>query len=699
MVLAAVVGAPAYAQAPAASSGALDVAFTSIEAVVTAEPTDATDATETTDAGTTDAETTAGGSGDVVVVARVRNIGSEPVTDLSGTLSAHERVTSRFGFQRALDSSTVADGELGQRLGRVQRPLADLDVGQSRFLVFQVHATELGIRAGPDAQAVHPLHLQINGRVGEGNTQTLSELNTALIAIVGPIARPLHGSMLVELVKTDAPRETATGLPSPYHAELLAALTRTDAAVTVTVDNVMASDQILSVDGEPNGDSEGEPQEAVPAAREALARLLSQPTVEQVTTVYADADLVALTRGGLDALAGIELRLGARAWPGVDTPPTSAVIVPPAGLNAATLETIVEPFGVRGVVLAERYLDIAPDRELPASPSPVRPLATDGQTPVAALVPDPWLGPLLSEQPELNPSTVQRILAETAVLYLERPAADEQRGVLLAPTDPVALAPSGLVKLLDALDAAPWLRLTTLEALRTDVAPSTTTRLAYGQQAREAELPADYIAELGAAEQTLSSLAAVLDETDPELAQLRENLLLAASTGYRDDLDAGRRLIDSVAVTANEVFDAVRVIGRPTVTFTDAQGQLPVVIRNTASVPLTVRVHLTSSRLSFPGNDREIVLDAGDTSTMLFSSEARSPGGTAPVDVVITDPSGERELATGAIIVRIAAYPLTALLLIAGAAIALVLWWVRDLRSRRRSPAGAPEQSAQVDAA
>lgn len=130
------------------------------------------------------------------------------------------------------------------------------------------------------------------------------------------------------------------------------------------------------------------------------------------------------------------------------------------------------------------------------------------------------------------------------------------------------------------------------------------------------------------------------------------------------------------------------MVSQPTVTFTDSTGQLPIVLRNAARVPLQVRVDVTSRRLQFPGSGEVVELDPDSVSTILFDTQARTPGGTAPVSVVISDPLGNRVLDSGTIVVRIASYPLLSLVLVAGTAVFLLVWWLRDLR-RRRQPTDA----------
>lgn len=628
------------------------------------------------------------GGDDVVVVARVRNTGPSVITDITGTLTVHDRFRSRFAYQRVLDAgmpdgADVPEAIDGRPRADVDRVLADVEPGATRFLAIAAAPSDLGVPTGAGAQSVHPMQLTITGRVGGGERRTLAAVTTALVVMSTTPERPLQVAVLLPLGTdvvghTDPARESTAALADDVRG-LTAALAATDAPVSVTVDNALAA-------------------VADDAVGDAVAELLADPHLERLTVPYAEADLPALNRGGLEGLAGLALRLGAQAWPGTDARPDPGLLVPRVDIDDGTLETVIVPFGARAVVLDREQLAVDPAQEPATTPSPVRLLST--RRSMTAVVPDPWLREALTENAELTPLQAHRVLAETALLYLERPGGSEMRGVLLAPVDARTLSPGGLRRLLEELAAAPWAELSTVQTLAEEVAPGPPARLAYDSSAIASELPASYVEEIAAARTALSSLAAVVGETDPALLDLRNNVALAASIDVRGDLPAGRALLAAVDGTAAELLGAVRVIGRPTVTFTDAVGQLPVVLRNTASVPLTVEVHLSSSRLRFPGNGREVELEPDSTTTVLFDAEARTPGGTAPVDVRVTDPGGATQLAAGSVVVRIAAYPMLALMLIGGAAAAIVLWGVRELRSRRRPEEEAAEvPPARVDAA
>ena len=644
-----VIGAAPAVRAQDPAQGAVDFDLTRIDAVVS------------------------GDEEPVTLVARIRNTSDTALTGVRAVVTVRRRVTSRFTYHRALDAVTEEErgGRLGSVIGRAERPMEDIPAGQTRFAAVEALPSELGLATGRGNEGVHPVRFELHAESDE-----MAGLTSALVVTSDAPVQPLLGAMLVtigfDVARLSQPQAGA-GVQAGTAVEpvdslnrLTEAVAQIDAPVNVAVDNAAAA-MIPTLDG--------------------VGDLLVSPDVHRVVIPYAETDLVGLTAGGLEDVATTALRLGAAAWPATSAPAEPDVLLPAAGLDQTTLADVVAPSGTRSVVLEEEWLQIAEDRALPTSPSPVRPLATgdsrEGE--VAALVPDPWLAPLVAANPALGPQVVQRIVAETALMYLERPGAAEQRGVILHA--PRRSSPEGLMRLMSALDDAPWLRLGTLEDVRRLVAPGPVTRL-NSAAAREAALPDEYVAELEAAGETLTALAGVLTATDPGLERLRTDVLLAGSADFRGDLAAGRALLDSVTAVARDLLDAVTVVGQPTVTLTDSVGQLPIVLRNTAPVPLRVRIDLVSGRLRFPDNGLEVELASETTTTVLFDTEARTPGGTAPVDVTLTDPTGNRQLASGTVVVRIATYPALALILVAVTTLILVLWWVREVR-RRRDPAPA----------
>jgi len=143
-------------------------------------------------------------------------------------------------------------------------------------------------------------------------------------------------------------------------------------------------------------------------------------------------------------------------------------------------------------------------------------------------------------------------------------------------------------------------------------------------------------------------------------------------------------------------YQAVRVVEGPPVTLTAAEGQVPVTLTSAADTPLRLSVRMgPTARLEFDDHaPTELVLQPGQTTTLTFAVTAVSAGGLQPVEVVVTDPEGIRVVANGTVVVRSATYSVVALVITAGAAIFLLVWWGRDIAKRRRVRSTEPAERA-----
>ncbi|MDQ3973825.1 MAG: DUF6049 family protein, partial [Actinomycetota bacterium] len=437
-----------------------------------------------------------------------------------------------------------------------------------------------------------------------------------------------------------------------------------------------------------------------PPAREAAAflqqarQVASGPQVQQLALPYGPADLVALVRGGMTSEAARHISEGRVASERLTGDrPEQGLLWPPDGLDPPTLDEAVG-VGIHAVILSEGQLDIPVERSLPFSPSPVRRLRSGTGASVHVLVPDPWIEQLLASSADEGPAlAAQRILAETAAVYFERPNASAARGLLLAPPQ-VWAPPPGMLELLVAdLAQAPWVRPTTVgELVDTVRASSEPLTLDYPSAARERELDSGYVDGLRAARSGLGALTDLLTGTDPTPGHFDRLLLTAASVHYRSPplQREGRAMIRTVADAAAQLYGSVTVAGGLPVTMTSVEGPVPVTLRNAAGVPLRVQVRLDSTRFAFPdGAVQTADVEPLSTATLTFRARALTPGGTSPLRVIVHDAVGERTLTTGTVVVRSTAYSPVALVLTGGAGLFLLAWWLRDVRRRLGERAGA----------
>lgn len=627
-------------------------------------------------------------------------------------VTLQRRTISRFDFQRAVD-----DGEDRATVGAVDVPLEMAPDGAAAAVV-DVPLPELGVGAVVDAtQGVYPLHVELVVD-GEDGSRVLDELRTSVVLLAEPVGPPVRTALMVPVVgevgltggggvRIDplAGDLSADGR-LPQIASALAAAP--EVALTVATDGIVVEEAahaaagFVAVDAAgtvevPPAEPDVPPQEWGPAerGRQLLAdvrTIVARPAVDQVALPYAAADLVALTRAGLDdevrrAVAqgtrSVEELTGARPAPGV--------LWPLDGIDDPTLEVL--DTGVDTLVLDAGELE-TPVEPGDVSPPAVRRVRTPRGSQTVAAVGDPWLGEVLaragtpsSGSEDGAPVVAQRIIGETAAVYFERPYATQVRGLVLAPPGDWAASGADLGALVRGLAEAPWLAPVTVPQLVRDLPPAPgAERLDYPATAAARELDDGYLTALGAARHAVAALANVLGADDPTPARASRLLDLAASTQYRGPGAArGEELVAEVGAVAGRVADRIEVLPGPLVTLTSTDGQVPVTLLSSAPVPVQVRVRLEASRFTFPeGAERdEVTLAPGEARTLFFPAEALSPGATHPIAVVVSD-GGGTELARQRLVVRSTTFSVAAVLITGGAGAFLTLWWVRDARSRRR---------------
>jgi hypothetical protein len=157
---------------------------------------------------------------------------------------------------------------------------------------------------------------------------------------------------------------------------------------------------------------------------------------------------------------------------------------------------------------------------------------------------------------------------------------------------------------------------------------------------------------------------------------------------------------ERLAAVRADVDDSFRVISLPTgrtVNLAATTSPLPLTVTNDASGPRRVRVRFESDKLTFPDEegDTRLVEVAVGTSSVDFVVESRSIG-VSPLDVIVTTPTGDRELARTRITIRSTAVPGLGLLLSGAALVFLLGWWVVHVSQRGRTGANEPPGSQPV---
>lgn len=628
----------------------------------------------------------------VRVANRTRNVEE----NLRVVATLHRRAFHRLDFARAVD-----EGRVGDVYTSLSEELAPLEGRRVRTVELRRTAEELGFR-GEDTLGVYPLVIRL-----QRADETIQTVRTALVVISSQVAQPLRAALVTPVAAPPALLPGGLLRPDDLRQDLAArgrlrALLsdlgeRPDLPMTFAVDGRLLDDAADFADGYRAHGKGGvvEADATAGLARAAqgflgeLRAILSQPHVETIALPYGPADLSALVRGGMTSEAARLISEGrARVEGHTQARPSPGVLMPADGISPGALSEAVGA-GVETVVLPGDALD--PDEEPSASsPVPLRRLRTGAGTTVTVAVPDPWLTDLLADGDALEgldpPVAVQRLIAETAAVYFERPFAEQARGLLLTPPLHWSPPPGFAAGLAGSLKAAPWLRAVTLAHLldAVEVPEREIARLAYPQEARERELAASYVGELRESRRALGSLAGVLagDAATPGLYD--RMLLSAASVWYRDDPADGLDLMRQVQRTVTDLYGSVRVADSPTVLLSGIEGQIPVTVENRSAISLRLAIRIEGQRFAFDGGPTRIVVVApGSTQTVAFRARDRSPGRTSPIQVVVADADGQLELARGTMVVRSTAVSAVALAVVLGAGLFLLGWWLRTFRRRR----------------
>ena len=127
---------------------------------------------------------------------------------------------------------------------------------------------------------------------------------------------------------------------------------------------------------------------------------------------------------------------------------------------------------------------------------------------------------------------------------------------------------------------------------------------------------------------------------------------------------------------------------------------MPLTLRNESGIPVDIVVRLRSPKLEFP-DGATIPLTLEDEVTRLDVDVRARTSGAFPLDVEITSPDGGLRIAELDYSVRSTAVSGVGVVLSAGAALFLLVWWARHWHRTRRSaklvaapPAHAPRRAA-----
>jgi hypothetical protein len=543
------------------------------------------------------------------------------------------------------------------------------------------------------AGVVLPLVVTVDAQ-GPGG-QVSDSLTTFVVDLPAPAHWPLRASLLVP-VREPTHRNPAGDFIDDGLAGLLAPggslgavadeLARDDApAVTMVVDAMLVEEATAMAGGwrlregdrrTPIGPGDPRSQDAAGFLQSLKKAASDHPPA---AFPFGNADLPALVGAGGGARAANAVGIGRDLLTqGLGTAPLTSLAWPVDGaVDGALLQTL-EQTGSDVVVLDPRHL--------PAPPSGVTQNATvdlgGGPEPQRALVGDTALSGALSDPRAATAPAewAQRVLAETAVTWLERPNSTDPRGVLLAP--PQGWRPPGAFfrSLVRGLGRAPWLRLEQATTLAAEVAQGPEEgerRLATVTSADVAAgLPRRYLDLVEDTRSGLDSfLRAVGNDFTPASGNYQRDLLVAESSDWRpdDERARGRGYIRAVTTGIRSVYRRIHV-GTTPVTLTARRGTIPITVANDSDERVTVVLRLTSPKVDLPKASDPFELEPRRRTTQLLPVGTRATG-TFPIQVDVLTPDTREQIAAGEIRLISTAFNRVALALTGGAVGVLLLWW------------------------
>lgn len=639
----------------------------------------------------------------------LEHVGDEALGPTELVIALHPAVDGREALLAA-----VTDGPSTPALRQRRAPVRATAPGDLVAVEVELPLDGLGL-PGEDAEgrgsSVHPVTLRLtNGR------EELARLDTAVVRMTGQPVAPLLASVIVPY--NDAPWRTVgdaypIGVAAPARpggrldAVLVALEQRPGARVVLAPGAHLLEDLADRADGFPLLADDGT-LAAVPGDDDAaliaaatvdrLRQLVAAMPLAPIAGPYGDSDLAAIVRADA-ALVPLAEDAAARG------PERAQRVLGREVEPTATLHVPVDPIvldHVAGDVVVVPAEGVAPEDAVAAREgSALRTARSPRGRTLAVLVADADVTRLLTDPRTVGgPMHAAHLVATlTAATHLADPATAGRSLVVLPPRD---WTPSPLLvaELVARLDEAPWLRLE---------GPAAIARIGRGTEsplrlrgAPAEPLPPALSEGIVAAGEELAALERAL----PSSAVTTEPGRTRTVTGMRDELvratsgwwtgparSPAPELVEDVLATSALGFSGV-ALGLSDVTLTSRDGLVPVTLTRTTDSAIDVVVELSGpAALTWPGGRRSATLrlEPGVETTVSLPTVTRSTGAFGVI-VRVTEPDGERLIASGTLSVRATAVSGPALLAIAG--IVLALLGGSAARSARRRALAGPDVSA-----
>ena len=617
-----------------------------------------------------------GTGGDMLV--RVRVDRPTGASNLEFALTLFPAVATRSEFDETL-ADRMGDSAL---VNLKAVPLADVRPESNGDVVLSVPIRDPSLPRDPDRvllpprDGVYPLRVELRDRLAGS---VVDRFVTHLLYTPEVHATPRLGVSLVFPVHAP-PALQPDGSRQLPDADALTAMAQGVEAVRSTPFSVAPTPETVAALAASSD-----------AKAKALLASLKAATAERPALAgsFVPANLAALSGAGLDGEVTSQLIRGAATL----TETLGGRVDAKTWLAEEALDPqVIDTLAGRGfdrMLTAEPLLAPIADQKITLT----RPFVLTGrQTRVQAVAVDAGLAAHF--QASANQAlSAYHLLADLAVVYLDRPGDDERRGVAaIAPRD---WRPTRqfLDVVTNGLALSPIIEPISLDELfgsvptaRDDAGANMVRRPAIPTPASLAEVATD----LSEARQNLDSLGSVVGSGNGTWAVIEEQLLVAESS----DLKTRRQRIPYIASADRQVqaqLDAIEMPEGRSITLTARTGEIPVTFKNNTGKPVRVVVRIESDKLDFPGG---IVQDLELTrlnTTQRFPVIARASG-AFPVRITLTAPDGHLVVGRARITVRSTAASGASLIVAMGAATFLAVWWGRNAMKGRRARGLVPEE-------
>jgi len=570
----------------------------------------------------------------------------------------------------SLDSSGNISLQVGITAGSYQAPTSPLG---------------LDLLCNPgNCNGVYPLRVQL---MDTATGSVLANIVTDIVYVESSISSKLRVA-LVAPFGTAPPLPNANGaLPAPAGAELqqLSSVV-SDLVNTSTPFTLLPQPETLQTLEQGNKTSRTVADGIESISDEATAEILDAPYVWVDPTAFVDEgrtkDLDSQFNRGKSVLAGAAIQ----------TSGNTTVIQ--NGLDDLTTKTLSD-LGSTQLVVPDNSLVGVAGRYAGPNVQTFRLPAGQGRY-VEAAQTDPTLQSELADRQGVGGVlAAHQLLADLALLAFEEPEAEWTRGVVLAPDLDWSPSSKFLTTLLSGLANVPVLEPVTLSNFFDQVST--------GDDGGNSDNGNGWpeTRQLTTARPTATTGSSTKDVTIALVhAGARLAALRSVVSGGENTSDLGEALLstESVLLTQQQQLAAITIInqvvtsrvavvsltGARNIRLTAQNATIPITLVRQVNFPVTVVLDLSSDKLTFPrGTNNQKITLFQHVQSVDIAVYARTSG-DFPVVISIKSPAGGLIIASDKFTVRSLSTSVVAIILTAGAAAILLIWWGRTFIAGRR---------------